>query len=528
MSVADPAQNPAGGESRAAPAAAPDESTVEGGAARPAAAGGPASTGIDRYWPAPGRIAPPRAVATILAAGVAGGVVLDLGSPGLGWPLAGLAIAAVALLSGRATGASSRRARVWRPERLLWGMASLALLSVAALRADAWIIGYCLVAALATGSVALAGGRTLKGLFFGAVLGVAAAVRALPWVVRGTAALRVTRPGGARVGRAVLVTALLLLIFGSLFASADAAFAHLLRGVRVQAVGGRAVVSFLVIAVLAASTGYLSAGRPRLDELARRPDRRVRRLEWAIPLIALDALFLVFVLVQVAVLFGGRDHVLRTESLTYAEYTHSGFWQLVVVTLLTLVVLGVTARLAPRREPADRALLRLLLGALSVLTLVIVASALSRLYAYEQAYGFTRLRVLVGATELWLGLLFLLVLAAGIRLDGGWLPRAVAGTAVAGLLLVALANPDGFVADRNVDRYQATGRIDLEYASRLSPDAVPALERLPARQRSCALADIAGALESTRDGWRAWNASRQRARALIAVGSRPTIEDCWQ
>jgi hypothetical protein len=253
----------------------------------------------------------------------------------------------------------------------------------------------------------------------------------------------------------------------------------------------------------------------------------VRRVEWAIPLIALDALFLAFVLEQLTVLFGGRDHVLRTDSLTYAEYTRSGFWQLMVVTVLTLAVIGVTARVAPHAERADRVLLRVLLGGLSALTLVIVASALSRLYAYQQAYGFTRLRVLVGATELWLGLVFVLILVAGIRLSGRWVPRAVAATAVAWLLLGGIANPDGFVADRNVDRYHATGRIDLEYLSGLSADAVPALDRLPAQQRSCALADIADELESTSDGWRDWNASRQRARASIAAGPHPMITDCW-
>ena len=50
-----------------------------------------------------------------------------------------------------------------------------------------------------------------------------------------------------------------------------------------------------------------------------------------IPLTLLDALFLAFVIVQLAVLFGGHDRVLRTTGLTYAEYARSGFWQLLAV-----------------------------------------------------------------------------------------------------------------------------------------------------------------------------------------------------
>ena len=128
--------------------------------------------------------------------------------------------------------------------------------------------------------------------------------------------------------------------------------------------------------------------------------------------------------------------------------------------------------------------------------------------------------------EIWLGLLFVLVLAAGVRLRAGWLPRATAGTAVAGLLVVALVGPDRFIADRNVDRYHRTGDIDLYYLSTLSADAVPALDRLPPALRSCALNDLADQLASEHDDWRSWNLGRAQARAVIAAGERPSFLDC--
>ena len=45
--------------------------------------------------------------------------------------------------------------------------------------------------------------------------------------------------------------------------------------------------------------------------------------------------------------------MLDTDGLTYAEYARGGFWQLLVVTGLTLVVLAGAARWAPR-ETAHR------------------------------------------------------------------------------------------------------------------------------------------------------------------------------
>jgi hypothetical protein len=161
-------------------------------------------------------------------------------------------------------------------------------------------------------------------------------------------------------------------------------------------------------------------------------------------------------------------------------------------------------------------LLRVLLGGLSLLTLAIVASALRRLGLYEQAYGYTRLRVLVGVAELWLGLLFVLVVVALVGLRTSWLPRAVAATAALALLGTALANPDQLVAEQNLARYHRSGRIDLDYLARLSPDAVPALVCLEPDQRVRALAELDSRLARQADDWRTWNLGRQRARAALA------------
>ena len=230
----------------------------------------------------------------------------------------------------------------------------------------------------------------------------------------------------------------------------------------------------------------------------------------------LVALFVVFVAVQATVLFGGDRHVLETAGLTYSEYARSGFWQLLVVTGLTVIVVGVAARMAPRSTTIDRVLLRTLLGLLSALTLAIVASALLRMADYEQAYGFTRRRLLVTVAELWLGALFLLILVAGIRLRGQWVPQAALAAAVAALLGLAVLNPDAFIAQQNVARFGNTGRIDVYYLRTLSADAVPALQKLSEPYRSCALAPITQRLAGSRpDAWFEWNLDRHTARIQL-------------
>jgi hypothetical protein len=134
---------------------------------------------------------------------------------------------------------------------------------------------------------------------------------------------------------------------------------------------------------------------------------------------------------------------------------------------------------------------------------------------YEREFGFTRLRLAATTTEIFLGAVLVLLLVAGLRLSGGWLPRAVVATAALTLLGLAAVNPDAYVARHNVDRFARTGSIDVAYLATLSADAVPALSRLPADLRACALSRIDDQLRDTSDPWFDTNAARDSARSLL-------------
>lgn len=374
----------------------------------------------------------------------------------------------------------------------------------------------CLLAAVVTGVLAVVGGRTPLGMLTAAWITPAAPFRALPWAGRG---LPRSGPGGSTVGRGLATVAAsvaLLLVFGLLFSSADAVFADLVTGLLPEVSVGATIGWLFRCALIGGGllgAAYLLAAPADLDGLRAAPAQPVRRLEWVVPLALLDALFAAFVLVQLTVLFGGSAHVLRTAGLSYAQYGRGGFWQLLAVAALTLLVIAGATRWAPRTTRADRLLFRLLLGTLTALSLVVVVSALHRMQVYADAYGATRLRLMVAAVELWLGVLFVLVGVAVVRLRANWLPPLVVGTAVLALLGLAAVNPDRLIAERNVDRYRLTGMIDVQYASRLSADAVPALDRLPEPLRSCALRNIA--LDLPVDHVRTANLGRAAARDLL-------------
>jgi hypothetical protein len=468
-------------------------------------------------------------VATLAAVGSGAAVAavsLPLDRPGVGW-LVTAAAGTAALVAARAVGAGTppgtppvlvhRPGVRLGPERFGWTATTIALLAVGTFRSAGWLFALCLLTATLTAALALAGGRSLRAIAAGYTMPAIAAFRAVPWLAQATS--RIRRPEGTaanvRIAATVATSIALLTVFGALFASADAAFAEALARVTPELdvpTTVRWIFVFTVAALAIGGAAFLRAEPPDLSGLDTTEGRKVNRYEWAVPLGLLVVLFAAFVAVQLTVLFGGSRHVLETDGLTYAQYARGGFWQLSFVTALTLVVLAGAARWAPRKEPADRTLIRVILGALAGLTLVIVASALHRMNVYADTYGLTRLRLLVACCEAWFGLILLLVLAAGVRIRAVWLPRVAIAAGVLTLLGLAAANPDGMIASHNLRQDR---NIDLAYLENLSPDAVPALSGLDEQRRYCALALISERLGD--DDWRGWNLGRERARDILAA-----------
>jgi hypothetical protein len=340
------------------------------------------------------------------------------------------------------------------------------------------------------------------------------ALRAVPWVGRGAGRFTARRDGVARrIALAVLAAAALVGVFVPLLASADAAFAAVVNAV-VPDLGVATLVRwfsvFAVVTLAVAGACYFLAAPPGRAS-GERPQRTGYSLEWTFPLAVLVLVFSVFVGVRLVVLFGGTEYVLRTSGLTSAQYARGGFWQLCAVTVLTLAIVAAALRWAPDATKADRLRQRVLLGTLSALTLVLVGSALSRMWTYQQAYGFTVLRLLVEVCELWFGAVFVLVLVALVRLRPGWLPRAAIGTAAGALLVLAVLDPERLIADANLDRAAAGKTLDDHYLARFSADVVPVVSaRLPEPLRTCVLRQVLR--HDTPDGWPAWNRSRSTAR----------------
>lgn len=494
-------------------------------------------------WIGPVTQADRYALGGILLGGVGFALALPLSRPGIGWPIAGIAAGiGVAVAARRSTAEIAQQDRIMR---IVWAVAALALLTMSAIRSSGLLTFFCAVTALACASLAAAGGHSLRGMLFGIVAAPVAGLRSIGWVSTGMqimaknrAERRAAAGDGlsadevtARRGRtgnivvSIVIAVILLLIFGGLFASADAVFAHYVDAAfaRIGNIlpaldGGHLILRVFLLAVgmlLAAGGIFLATAPPDLTGMESPGKQVLGREVLLAPLGALVVLFAGFVAVQFTALFGGNAYVLQHSQVNYSQYAVGGFRQLVFVSILTLIIVGVAARWGRKENPADRLFLRVLLGSLCVLSIVIVWSALSRLNLYVNTYGLSRERFAVFMLEIFLGIMFILMLLAGVQMKAPWLSRAVFGVGVVMLLGAAMMNPERWIAQHNIDRYKAGEKIDLYYLSALTADAVPALVNLPEDARNCVLGHIQRDLKNNPDEWFEWNYARENGRRIL-------------
>jgi len=236
--------------------------------------------------------------------GLAGGALLVGHQPGLGVAVVGLLIWAAAVPAPIARRAISD---------LLTAGLCVALVGVVAIRDADWVIALSLAIAAGVGAVAATSALSAPASLLSLGSWVVGVARAVPWIGRGVGARAGHRRDQVVAGlRSVVVTV------GLLFAGADRVFASHLARFDLGLLPAKLVVGLLT-ALAAATLAHLALAPPPWADRSMRASLPAHRAEWLLPVLALDALVMIFVLVQVGALLGGHRHVLETAGPTYAQ-----------------------------------------------------------------------------------------------------------------------------------------------------------------------------------------------------------------
>ena len=242
---------------------------------------------------------------------------------------------------------------------------------------------------------------------------------------------------GLLIGVPLMLAVLLLL------ASADAIFREMTKKI-LENINLYNIISISLQIILVYFASYALIAwlctRKLKDEVV---DRRTGEPVLAITITTLLTLiYLLFSGIQIAALFLGRMSLPR--GYTYAMYAREGFFQLLTVSILNLLI--VLLCMSYFRENVA---LKVVLTVMSLCTFVMIASSAMRMIMYIRFYYLTFLRILV----LWaLAVLALLFVGVVINIFKENFSFFRYGTAVVTILYLTLsfAHPDYIIARVNV------------------------------------------------------------------------------
>src|SRR3989344_5492488 len=329
-----------------------------------------------------------------------------------------------------------------------------------------------------------------------------------------------------QIVRGIFITVPVLILFAMLFASADPIFENyvsvLFNWHFEEEHVVRAIIVFVVAIGLAASYAYALTAVKEESGGGEGTKRGVSHIETGILLGSVNALFLTFLLVQLTYLFGGASNI-TTEGLTYAEYARRGFFELIAIAVFSYLILAGVEKYIERDSGGHSQQFKLLSSALVAQIVIIMLSAFSRLSLYEEAFGFTTLRLYSHAFIIFLGVVFCFLLYKILveHKDNTFAFR----TFLAVVVFVAamnIFNPDTFIATKNLERYEATGKLDADYLAGLSADATAITIHTLQLQDPDIRGTVGRALyeryydrNSASAEWPSWNVSRYQETILL-------------
>jgi hypothetical protein len=166
----------------------------------------------------------------------------------------------------------------------------------------------------------------------------------------------------------------------------------------------------------------------------------------------LCTLYIVFIGSQVPYFFSAFTGQLPDGWMVYSEYARRGFFELCSIAAINLVVLTVCNVMS--QQPSRNSIsLKALNSLLALITLILIATAFSKMALYIDAYGLTMRRLLPCVF-----MIFMAVISGGAIAVQKWsfsITRLAVGTGIVMFCLLCLSNPDSLVTRYNAERYLA-------------------------------------------------------------------------
>ena len=186
--------------------------------------------------------------------------------------------------------------------------------------------------------------------------------------------------------------------------------------------------------------------------------------------------YLLYLFSQLAYFFSAFRGFLPNGQITYAQYARKGFFEMSVVAVINLALVFLSLILAKKENGKVCCGVKILLTFISLFTLIIISTAISKMLLYIDTYGMTVLRLTTSAFMVFLAVVFL---SAVLRIYFAKINvvKTALITASCVILLLGTVNVNAVCAKYNYEAYktQKLKTIDVEALYGLGDEGIPYL-----------------------------------------------------
>lgn len=283
-----------------------------------------------------------------------------------------------------------------------------------------------------------------------------------------------------KILKALLITIPVIVIVFILLSKSEVLFSNLLNSIKDSFLNIvnydfksilQRIVYILIGIVILTLFFYNIINNYEEEEVINKPKKELKDVfTFKILLISLNIVYLVYVILQLSTLI---DYLINGGINNYAEYARSGFFELMGVSFINLIIILITFK-----YKEDNKLLKILNTIMLIFTFILIISAIIRMRFYERVFGYTILRLLV---------YFILITETFIIIPSiiyVWkrnfsLIKIYSIIILGSYIILNFINLDYVIARVNINRYFKSGKIDINYlVNKLGPDAYLEIVRL--------------------------------------------------
>lgn len=167
-------------------------------------------------------------------------------------------------------------------------------------------------------------------------------------------------------------------------------------------------------------------------------------------------------------------------AVSYSEYARKGFFELCIVSVINLVIIiGINLFCKYNDDGSRPRCIKAVSCIVSIFTLLLIATAVSKMVMYINAYGLTPLRVYTTWFMLLLAVVFLGIFLSLLTQKVN-LPKLTVTAFIVMFSVLSFVNVEGMIASVNADRFLngTLEHFDIDLIDEMSPAAVPAACKL--------------------------------------------------